>query len=245
MDFNQNNFAKITTGSVILAVVVVAFFWHVDAQAYFASSDSPRRIIRRSVLAFFTVLFVLSSIALYARYFIRRFQAEKAMKQAAEDDELWDGAALNIYIEEVFYEVMSACQQRCIESVTAVTTESFQKTFVNKYSEHKKGFMTEYIADYEFEGARMVAVSDFRDDKKDQFSVVILAKMRKFLVFEPENNVVAGEDKLLDFRELWHFKRYQSAWKLDKIDSDVSISIFKQLKTEVEANLSESSVNHQ
>lgn len=80
---------------------------------------------------------------------------------------------------------------------------------------------------------QVVAVSDYKDDSRDQVLVHISGEMIDYIINTDTGEVVSGEkNESASFTELWSFTRnYNNEWVLDEIDQSVGLLDLKGMKS--------------
>lgn len=179
----------------------------------------------------FIFIFAVYLVILYSLYYIKKRRTKNVHSKAIKSDAIWLESNIQDYIEDLFYEVYESYQMQSTQIINRKITDKFRQQFKTKFIQHKKGLMSFFIDDFEFEACKIVEVKDYQNDDKDTLAVLVLGMKREYLQFEPENQIVEGEDQITEFRSIWRFTRLDNTWMLDEIEPDVSIKSLKAMNS--------------
>lgn len=204
--------------------------------AYSGTSQEIIRSWHRGLLKFLLIVVIVYLAVIFLFIQQKKKKAQQILKKIANKDYVWDPLTIKQWVSEVFEEVYFAYQHRDTKTLKDISTEQFLQSFERQFRQYDKGLMDYHLEGYVMTGCEVVAVEDFVDNNQDNMAIVISCELFEYLIFKPENTVVKGEKEFLEYQRLWHFKRRQDKWLLDKIEPEVSLTVLKSLSNHVENN---------
>ena len=153
------------------------------------------------------------------------------LRTIENSDELWSPDLMKYRIEQTFFKVQEAWMER---------DQSICRDFVSDrlYQRHEaqtdrlKALGHKNIMNgVSLEKATIVEIADYKNDDKDVFLANIEGSMVDYVIDEKTEVLIEGEKERAHFRELWKFRRIENDWKLDEIDSNVSIGDISSLSS--------------
>jgi hypothetical protein len=148
----------------------------------------------------------------------RRRQVAEALVRMSQLEPEWSEQALERQVHERFLLLQDAWSRQEIGLLRLHLDDGIYEVWQEEIKIQKQSNIRNHIQDVEIKSIRLVAVRNYINDQKDEFTACIDAQCREGMV--PDNPGFMIEEKqtaVHQFREFWTFIRDKDKWKLKEV----------------------------